>query len=471
MKHIHLVGVKGVAMTSLVQSLIDMGIHVTGSDVSEDFITKGLLSTLKVSVYVGFKKEHITNDIDLVIYSGANNGSSNIEVIAADELHIPTMPHAKALGILMEGKQSIAVCGVGGKTTTSSMLSWIFEEAQLSPSYSVGVGDILKLHKTGRYVKTSKWYIAEADEYAIDPVKDKRPRFIYQYPYITICTNLVFDHPDIYKTFDDTVRVYKEFFNNIETGGVLIVNGDDEALVTLSNESTVSVITVGEHASCAYRILDVSMQNKVTKATLVHDNEEITIELSIPGLYNVKNACYAYVAASIAGVPKEKILTSLQSFKGTLRRFEDKGQVNDIQFYDDYAHHPSEIVSVLGALRSWEEGKRIVCVFEPHTYSRTKSLLKEFATALSGADEVILLDIFASARESKDESITSDMLRDEIVKLGGNCKNLHTTTEASTYLLKHLNTFDVCITVGAGDVFTIHNTYRELLRTPKNSEK
>lgn len=461
MKHIHLVGIKGVAMTSLAQSLLNMGIHVTGSDVSEDFITKGLLDTLKVSVYIGFNKEHISKDIDLVIYSGANNGSSNIEVTTANDLNIPTIPHAKALGILMEGKQSISVCGVGGKTTTSAILSWIFEEVQLHPSYSVGVGDILNLHKTGTYIKDSEWYIAEADEYAVDPIKDTRPRFIYQHPTITICTNLVFDHPDIYKTFEDTIRVYKAFFGQIQKDGTLIINGDDEVLLKAVHESNTSIVTVGESTTCMYRITNVSMNNKVTKATLVHGDEQIPIELSIPGTYNVKNACYAYVAARTAGVTKETILSSLKSFKGTLRRFEDKGKVNNVQYYDDYAHHPSEIISVLEALKSWEAGKRIVCIFEPHTYSRTKSLLKEFANALVYADEVFLLDIFASAREVKDESITSDMLCDEVVKLGGRCKNLHTVSNASEYVSKHLTPQDVCITVGAGDVFAIHNTLQK----------
>lgn len=456
-QHIHLVGIKGVAMTSLAQSFVDMGKTVSGSDAEEDFVTALQLKKLKISCMVGFLPEHITKDINLVVYSSANKGSLNPEVVRAKELGIPVLTHAQALGLLMENKKGISVCGVGGKTTTSAMLAWICSRAQKNPSFSVGVGDILNLGKTGTYVQESEWYIAEADEYANDSNVDKTPRFLFQYPTITVCTNLVYDHPDVYASFEDTKKAYLQFFSQIQKDGMLIVNGDDQELVSLAKHmSHIQVVTVGESLECDGVISQFVTKDQKTTAQLTIKEETITLTLRIPGIFNMKNAAYAYCAARAAGIASEDIREALEEFLGTMRRFEYKGDANGIKRYDDYAHHPSEIESTLIALKQWEPQKRIVVVFEPHTYSRTKALLEEFAQSLSLADEVFLLDIFASAREVVDPTISSDMVCEKIQEYKKPAQNLHTIQEATTFLQSHLKEGDVLITIGAGDVYKIH---------------
>ena len=244
-----LMGIKGVAMTSMAQLLVDAGKTVYGVDVKENFVTKNILERIGVKITNDFGVE-IPEGTDCVIYTAAHKGPNNPLVLKSQEKGIPIYSQAKALGEFFNSKKGIAVCGVGGKSSTSAMIAHVFEKNN-PQSFSVGVGDISGLGKTGSYLPNSTYFIAEADEYVTDPAApskgvDITPRFSYLKPFITICTNLEFDHPDVYRDFEHTKSVYKTFFNSINQEGALIINGDDDDLVELTEGISVRKFTFGK---------------------------------------------------------------------------------------------------------------------------------------------------------------------------------------------------------------------------------
>lgn len=431
--NVHLVGIKGVAMTALALIYQDRGDLVTGSDVAEDFVTKQVLNSRKIKPFLGFSPKNVGASVDCVVYTGAHGGENNVEVRAAIERGIPVLSHAKALGDVMEGKTGISVCGTGGKTTTSAMIAWILEKAKHKPSYAVGVGSIQNLGVPGRFVKDSNEFVAEADEYAVDPHSDLRPRFIYQKPSIIVCTNLRYDHPDIYPSFDKTKEVFINFFNTLPDDGALIISGDDEVLVSLT-----------KHLATKARVIKV-------------ESPALVPELSVPGTFNRMNAALALQVAILLGVDQALAKQALSEFKGTMRRFEYKGMVNGAECFDDYAHTPHEIQSTLEAFSQRFPKKKKIVVFQPHTYSRTKSLFDEFSKSFSNADDIYILDIFASARESIDLTIRSEDLVQAINAHHKRAFYIPSMDALVTLLKKELTPECACITIGAGDIYTIYD--------------
>lgn len=472
-KHAHLVGIKGVAMASLAQCLDDIGIRVSGSDVDQDFVTAQILATRNFQIESGFERNHISPDCDLVVYTGAHGGSTNIEVLEAKKRGIPVLSHAEALGALMEGKKAISVCGTGGKSTTSAMIAWILHDAGFHPSFSVGVGNMPNLSATGRYeqyysennedISNAGWFVAEADEYAVDPTSDHRPRFIYQHPNIIVVPNLSYDHPDIYPSFDQMQKVFVDFFSQKDS--FLVVNGDNDFL------SSPAIFKIGPHMSAGFLdrnmccIQDYQVHEKVQMANLVcalpHESKKtFHLSLCIPGKHNMHNAALAFLASIRAGVHPQKAIDALSRFRGTMRRFEQKKDIFGCPAYDDYAHTPDEITATLSALKVWEKGKKIVCIFQPHTFSRTKALYSGFVKALAAADEVFLLDIFASARESFDASVSSKQLALDIGKTATYASSLQ---DVQGSIQKNRHSDVVYITMGAGDVYILHDMIQELV--------
>ena len=418
--HIHLVGMKGVAMTALAQCLLDLGKQVTGSDVEEDFVTKHLLDTFHVPVKIGFHASNISEQTDCVIYTGAHNGSKNPEVIEAKKRGILVLSHAEALGLFMRGKRGVAVCGVGGKTTTTAMLAWILESAGQKSSYAIGVGNVFNLQRTGVYHKESEWFITEADEYATDPGHDNTPRFMHLNPEVIICTRVAYDHPDMYPGFKETQDAY-----------LAAVALFGKRLSVLQEEKKFSVFT--------------------------YIQPDSAINLKIPGEYNRMNAQAALLAATHMGISQEAAVRALAQFSGTMRRFEHVGNTGGIERYDDYAHHPDEITAVLRSLKEKYPKSTKVVLFQPHTYSRTLSLLNEFSQCFTDADQVYLLDIFASAREKENPGVSSDMLAELMKKQGKQAENLKTLPLAAEKLNTILKPGDVFMTLGAGDVYHVHS--------------
>jgi len=227
-KFVHLIGIKGVGMTALAACLKDKGLKISGSDIEETFITDRTLEKMGLSWWENFSSRHITNQ-DLVIATGsAHQGQENIEAKTASQKGLPYLTHGEALGALMEGKTGISVCGVGGKTTTSAMLATIMTKARLNPSFAIGAAEIFPLGLPGKFSQNGKFFIAEADEYATAKGVDNRPRFFWQNPKIIICTNIEYDHPDIYKNLQETKGVFEEFFQKVADKGTLIINGDNK---------------------------------------------------------------------------------------------------------------------------------------------------------------------------------------------------------------------------------------------------
>ncbi len=479
----YLVGIKGVAMTALAQCLVDAGKKVRGSDVPEHFVTQHILEKLGISIDNSFSAE-IPRDCDCVVFTAAHHAQQNPQVLAAQKREIETIPHAVALAELFNAKKGIAVCGVGGKSTTSAMISWILNRVhQADPdrevSFAVGVGNIPGLEKTGQWSRKSEYFVAEADEYVTDPSAPSRgeeitPRFSFLQPYITVCTNLEFDHPDVYKDFEHTKAVYGTFFNSIKDGGSLIVNVDNPDLHELAQTVIIEaqnsqthnrqLLTFGTSIKADLQLLSYQTQPGVTESMLYNKvaDEKILLQLRIPGEYNVMNAMAALLAVQEAGVPMNDAAQYLADFRSTLRRAEFIGEKNGVIYYDDYAHHPDEISKVIHAFREWYPDQKIVIAFQSHTFTRTKALFKDFVAAFAEADEVYMIDIFSSAREQFDSSISSDLLCEQIQTSFPDiiAKNLKTVPELANFLQSQLKKGDVCVSVGAGDIYQIHELIR-----------
>ncbi|MDH5533299.1 MAG: UDP-N-acetylmuramate--L-alanine ligase [Candidatus Pacebacteria bacterium] len=457
-----LMGIKGVAMTSMAQLLIDAGKTVTGVDVKEDFVTKKILDNLELEIYHDFSMD-IPEGTDCVIFTAAHQGPNNPLVIRAEQNGIQTFSQAEALGEFFNTKKGIAVCGVGGKSSTSAMISHIFE--QINPqSFSVGVGNISGLGKTGSYLPDSTYFIAEADEYVVDPSAPSKgieitPRFIYLRPFITICTNLEFDHPDVYRDFEHTKSVYKTFFNSVNKEGSLIINIDDDDLVELAEGVSVRKFTFGKKQEADLRLVEYHAVEGSVGAKLLYQGNDYLLKLVVPGIYNVYNAMAAILACLEAGLEINEVLTALESFNSTMRRFEFIGEKNGVKYYDDYAHHPHEIKKVIKAFSEWYPNSRKIIAFQSHTYSRTKQLFGDFIKSFDEADKLVMIDIFASAREPFDDSVSSDLLCAEINKINANIKaqNLGTIHNLSNYFNQELEPGDVVLTIGAGDIYQVHD--------------
>lgn len=466
----YLVGIKGVAMTALAQILVDAGKIVSGCDVAEDFVTAQMLTQTNCRIDIGFDHS-LPIDTECVIYTAAHHGQANPMVVKALQLHLPVASHAEALAFFLNQKRGIAVCGVGGKSTTSAMISWILSQLGQKPGYAVGVGKIAGLDRTGVWNDQSPWFVAEADEYAIDPAAPQKnepviPRFGFMKPQVTVCTNLQYDHPDVYRDFTHTKKTFAQFFLAIKERGKLIINRDNQDLVALVDsiqpfldQHEVNVWGFGEHSDSSLQLLSYSAEAGLTTSEIKYKNNIYQLKLVIPGKFNVYNALAALLAAEVAGVKIEDSITALAEFRSTMRRFEYIGEKNGVRFYDDYAHHPKEVAAVIQAIQEWYPEQRVVIAFQSHTFSRTKQLFTEFVSAFAHASEVVMIDIFPSAREAFDPSVTSDQLCNAITSAHPNCQahNYQTLEKLAAYLQTSLKPGDVCLTVGAGDIYQVHS--------------
>lgn len=452
-KKIHFVGIKGIGMSALALYAKGRGYRVTGSDTSEKFPADHQLKKADIQTLIGFESTHIEMvKPDLVIYTGAHGGLENVEVVAAEKRGIPVLAQGKALGLFMEGMRQISVSGSHGKTTTAAMISVIFTKAGADPSYIVGCGEIFGIGSSGHYGH-GEWFIAEADEYVTDPNHDMTPRFLWQNPQILVVTNVDFDHPDVYPTLKYMKNAFEKLRNKLPTSGSLILSADDKEsydLIWLGS----SVATVGRSPHADYFIKNIHIREAKTFFELELSGTFIgEFTLQVPGIHNVINAAMAAVASHDAGIPWDAIRKGLSEFTGTKRRFEKLAEHNNILFYDDYAHHPKEISSTLQAVRSWFGKRRIIVIFEPHTYSRTRALFEEFSQCFSDADVVILSDIYSSKRETPDPEITSKKLAMHTQKFHKNTYYKASPTDVEILLRTEIKPYDVVLFMGAGDIY------------------
>jgi len=482
---------KGVALTALAQCLLDAGKSVRGSDVAEEFVTQKILDRRMIQTDTSFDVE-IPVSTDCVIFTAAHNAQQNPQVKAAVARHIPIFSHAEALGDLFNDSQGLAVCGVGGKSTTSAMITWILEHLDYQPNFAVGVGDIPGLDRTGQWSAEADYFIAEADEYVIDPSAPSRqeeitPRFSFMKPFATVCTNLKHDHPDVYPSFDDTKLHYGRFFNQIKDGGFLVANSDDRETIESLNiwqdrkqrriiwfgqtdeitENPAKQVHQDEHADEVF-LLDTnsySSEDGITSCVVVIPHLQVSqrLTLLLPGMFNLRNALAAIAACSVIGVDPHKAIEMLATFRSTLRRSQYVGEKRGVKYYDDYAHHPHEVKNIVQAFREWFPDRRLVVAFQSHTFSRTKQFFNEFVDAFTKASEVVMIDIFPSAREAFDSTVSSDQLCEAIHQKYSNlpAKNVKTLVKLAEFCTTELHEGDILLTVGAGDIYQVFEMIAE----------
>lgn len=448
---IHFVGIAGVAMTALAVYAKERGMTVTGSDVNGVFPTHDTLANAGITVWDGFLKEHVTKKIDLVVFTGAHNGKENEEVKTAVALQIPVMSHGEALGFFMDGHEQISVAGSHGKTTTSAIIATIFTVAGRDPSYAIGCGDIRGLGAPGHCGK-GKTFIAEADEYITDPHHDPKPRFLWQHPETLVVTNIDFDHPDAYRTLDDVKAAFKTLASQEQGKQITIVNADDKESAVLRGMP--NIIYYGFSPRANALVTHIGFGEGQTFFTLSMDGTDVgDFILHVPGRHNVLNATAAAACALSYGISWNDIKKGLAKFSGTKRRFEKLGEAHDIVVYDDYAHHPKEIQASLEAARDWFPNKKIITIFQPHTYSRTKALLDDFANSFRSSDTVLLTDIFASAREKDTLGITTKTLVEKTALYHKDVQYTKNKEETIKYLRRIVSPGSVIILMGAGDIY------------------
>ena len=468
LKYIYFVGIKGVAMTALAIVAKEMGIKVVGSDIDEEFVTDSVLKRNKISWRIGFKKENMAalkRRPDLVVVTGAHGGMTNPEAVAAKKMDIQVMMHGKALGMFMELYQGISVAGCHGKTTTAAMVATVLVKSGLDPSFAVGCGDIPVLANPGHAGK-GKYFVAEADEYVTCPSTDKTPRFLWQNPEIAVFTNIEYDHPDVFSNLEVIKEIFLKFTQKITDDGILVAGIDNENVRQILFKIPCQVLTFGRSPSADFQIERISFGEGRTWFWLKHQNINLgEFSLQVPGTHNALNATAAAVVGFHLGISWQKIKKGLKSFMGTKRRFEKIDEVNEIALFDDYAHHPTEIAVTLKAARDWFPKKRIICIFQPHTFSRTKALFDEFARCFKDANVVIIVDIYSSAREKDDLGINSKMLVSEIKRHHNNVHYLGKKEQVIDWLSHQVLAGDIIFTMGAGNIFSWH---REILQALRN---
>lgn len=441
---IHFMGIGGISMSGLAEVLLERGFSITGSDMKSSPITEKL-EHHGASIVYGQKAENITDDIDLVVYTAAIH-PDNPEFQAVIRKGIPHMDRAELLGQIMSNyKNSIAVSGTHGKTTTTSMLSLIMLAGACDPTISVG--GILKDIDGNIRVGRSQNFITEACEYTNS--------FLKFNPRIELILNVDADHLDFFKDLDDIRHSFRLFSEKLNKDGILIINGDIPDLSYFTQGLPCKIITYGLEADDDYTAKNISFNEYACGSYDLYVNGEKLdhITLNVTGLHNVSNSLAAIAAARELGIPMEHIKAGLMKFKGTDRRFEYKGEVNGITILDDYAHHPTEIEATLTAAKKYPH-RKIWCAFQPHTYTRTKALLHEFGKALSLADHVVLADIYA-AREADTGEIHSKDLQAEIRRQGTEVDYFSTFEEIENFLLKNCHPGDLVITMGAGDIVNV----------------
>ncbi|MBQ6807132.1 MAG: UDP-N-acetylmuramate--L-alanine ligase [Lachnospiraceae bacterium] len=443
--HVYFIGIGGISMSGLAEILLSEGFKVSGSDRQESPLTKTLCDK-GVSIYYGHQKENLSIVPDLIVYTSAIK-EDNPEMIAGKELHVPFLSRAQLLVQMMKNyKLPIAVSGTHGKTTTTSMLSQILLEGKTDPTLSIG-GIFQPINGNIRVGK-SDYFVTEACEYTNS--------FLSFFPKISIILNIEEDHLDFFKDINEIRDSFHQFAKLLPVDGTLIINGDIPYAEKVTADLACHIITYGSSDSSDYYPVDITYDTAGHPSfTLMSKDgqKEGTYTLHVPGIHNVYNAIAAIAAAKLLGIDESVIIKALSDFKGTDRRFEYKGQVNGFTIIDDYAHHPTEITATLQAVKNYPH-KTTWCVFQPHTYTRTKAFLSDFAKALSLADKIILADIYA-AREKDTLGISSKTLQEEILKLGKECYYFPSFAEIENFILKNCTKDDLLITMGAGDVVKI----------------
>ena len=453
-KNIFFLGIKGVAMANLAVILKKMGKNVTGCDIEEEFITDKLLTDNNINWTTGFNLDKLPKKTDLIVYSAAHGGTNNPLIVEAVKNNINVISQAKLVGELAdEFETKIAICGCHGKTTTSSLLVYALNKLKQKPSYLVGVPFFTDYQ--GGDFQNKKYFVVEADEYGVNPPVDKTPKFNFLNPDYIIATNIDFDHPDVYKDIEETKKAFVNFFDNKK----LIANIDDPNLLRCIDTS--KVVTYGESEKADYQIINCKISENESAFEIKNVGD---FKISLFGKHNIFNATAVIVQLLELGFKTDEIKKAILGFSGAERRFEQVYFKNNIYLFDDYAHHPAEIEATINAAKARFKDRRVIVIFQPHTYSRTSNLLKNFNESLSLADIGLILPIFASARE------TSSQFKVSSKDIVGKSKNLNYVA-SNDQLIDQIGNIikdgDVIFTMGAGDVYKLKEQIIRIINTKK----
>ncbi len=455
-QRVHLVGVGGIHMSGIARILRSRGHIVSGSDLRLSKLTDELQG-LGVTVYAGHDGANV-GEAGLVVYTSAAH-EDNPELAEALRRNIPTIKRAEMVARLSEGKEVIAVAGSHGKTTTSSLIAYMLVRAGLSPTYMLG-GEMVDLG-TSTMPGEGPHFVVEADEFDA--------AFLNYRPDVALVTNIEPDHLDFYGSYENLADTFRQFLCRTKHGGHIIACGDDpglaEVLSSLNCQITDSlgILTYGLGGKADWKATNISQKSVDRSSFVVEFRQEVwgVCEMLLPGIHNISNALGALAVGQILGLPRRDILEALASFRGARRRFETVGEAGGVRVMDDYAHHPTEVRATLAAARARFPGRRLVCLFQPHTYTRTSYLLEGFRTCFRACDDLLIADTYA-AREDPSAGMNAEQLAREIsgpqALYSG---NLNTSAEA---VLDLLRPGDVFFTIGAGDVDQVGRVVLEDLK-------
>ncbi len=455
--HAHFLGIGGISMSGLAKLLLANGFTVSGSDDNHSALTDELAG-MGAGISIGLRAENLTDDIDVVIYTAAIH-PDNPEFAEAKKRNIPLLSRGQLMGEIMKNfRHAVGISGTDGKTTTTSLLSLMLLDAGLDPSISVG-GIIPEINTNFR-IGGLDYFVVESCEYTNS--------FLDFFPTDAIILNIREDHLDFFKDLEDIRHSFARFASLVPEDGVTVVNGEIENCKELFKGLKSTIVTYGlaeddkDPSAYDYSAADITYDSKGRGSYDLYEKGKFVarVTLGLTGRHNVSNSLAAIAVARRYGVPVSSMLNTLKSFSGTKRRFEYKGNFKGAELYDDYAHNPDEIRASLTTAKKFN-AKRVVTVFQPHTYSRTKELLPQFVEALSLSDVVVMADIYA-AREIDDGTVSSEMLKDLLVKNGKEAYYFSSFDEIEKFLSDFSSTGDLLITMGAGDIVNVGD---DLLRS------
>jgi len=450
----YFIGIGGIGMSALAFIMKDMGFKVSGSDMVESEITKKLEAN-GIRVFIGQKKENISKDINVMVVSSAIP-KNNPELEKALEYGVPIAKRSYVLGQMMKRKRGIAIAGTHGKTTTTTMISLILKDAGLNPTAMIG-GEVKNIG--GNFLSgNGEYFVAEACEY------DRS--FLDLYPEIAVITNIEADHLDCYKDIGDIKNTFKKFISHIPENGLLIVSADDGNCLEVVKGAKCKVVGFGfgsknrmqgEGLNEYWEVEEVHQREGETAFSLSDGKNLGSFKLHIPGKHNIANACAAIIVADHLKIEMNTVREFLSDFRGTNRRFQIKGEKNGIVVIDDYSHHPTEIKYALEGAKKFFKTKKILAIFEPHQYSRTYLLKKEFGHSFGNADLVIVPGIYESRDSEEDKRrISAEDIVEEIKSNGTEALYIHSYDKVAEYLNDNLKKGEwVVLTIGAGSVYKI----------------
>lgn len=456
-KKLHFVGIGGIGMSGIAEILIDQGFTITGSDKAASDNTERLQS-LGVKLFVGHDAKNLDPDVDVLVYSSAV-GPDNPELIEAQKRKIPVIRRAEMLAEVMRLKYGIGIAGTHGKTTTTSMVSLVLMEGGIDPTVIVG-GRLRGLAGSNARLGKGDFIVVEADEF------DRS--FLSITPTIAVLTTLETDHLDTYRDLDDIKGAFIQFASKVPFYGSVVLCLDEPALQDIMPKIKKKIITYGLNGQADIQAVDIMHKQNTSTFLVVRDSTELgQIALQIPGRHNVHNALAAIAVGLELKVPFDKIKKGIEKFSGVFRRWEVKAEIDGMTIVDDYAHHPTEIKATLaGAKSGWR--RRVVCVFQPHLYSRTRDFYEEFGRAFFNADVLVLTDVYP-AREEPIQGVTGELIANAAKSFGH--KAVHYIPEKKNvpeFLMTIKQPGDIIITMGAGDIWRFGEEFIKKLAGKKS---